>query len=63
MFNKVFLTIKDAVAAMHYALPVLSSFMHPHFVLFPVGFCFERLLRLLLSAVSAEHVRFAGLIL
>lgn len=63
VFNEVFLTVENAVAADDYALPVLARFMHPHLVLLPVRFGLEGLLRLLLGAIRAEHVGLARQIL
>jgi len=36
MLDKVFLTVKDAIASVDNARPVFASFMHPHLVLLPI---------------------------
>ena len=44
VLDEIFLTVKDAVAAIHNTWPILSRLMHPHFMLFPIRLGLERLL-------------------
>jgi hypothetical protein len=63
MLDEIFLTIEYAIAAVHYARPILSSLMHPHLMFLPVRLGFECLLSLLFSAIRAKHVWFTRLTL
>lgn len=56
VLHKVLLSVKDAIAAVHDARPILSCFVHSHLVLLPIRLRLEGLQRLLFRAIRAEHV-------
>lgn len=55
VLDKVFLAVKDPVAAVDQAGPVLARLVHPHFMLLPVRFRLEGFERLGFGTVGAEH--------